>query len=242
MENRKIVLFDRRGCGSLITGISDAQDRKAHAIRYLDIDDYDLWSEIPVYGAGSTWAQFKDAVYQLYPGSQDTDRYSLSDLESLIKQGPSLIKSKGDFGTFYRQFIHDTTWLKTKNRANDFTISQALIQSLPATVHQKVVSRLAIKLPDHHPDNVYPVSDLHDAITFCLHGTSLSPILAIPTPSTPVKVEKTEDALAKALVSMTEKNNQLLTTLTSFLQTSTVSASSSNVPRAAPANSDFSRA
>ena len=102
------------------------------------------------FGAGSSWVQFKDVVYQLYPSSQDPDRYSLSDLESLIKQGPTLIKSKGNFGTFYRQFIHITTWLKTKNWANDFTISQVLIQSLPATVLQKVISRLTIKLPDHH--------------------------------------------------------------------------------------------
>ena len=81
-----------------------------------------------------------------------------------------------------------------------------------------------------------------EAITFCLHGTSLSPIPAIPTPSAPVKVEKTEDALAKALISMTGKNDQLLMTLTSFLQTSMVSASSSNVPHMVPANSDFLRA
>ena len=134
------------------------------------------------------------------------------------------------------------TWLKTKNRALDFTILQALIQSLLASVHQKVISRLAIKLPDHHPDDAYPVSDLHEAITFCLHITSLSPIPAIPTLSAPVKVEKMEDALTKALVSMTEKNNQLLTTLTSFLQTSTISGLSPNVPCVVPANSDFSRA
>ena len=97
-------------------------------------------------------------------------------------------------------------------------------------------------MPDHHPNDAYLISDLHEAITFCLHGTSLNPFPAIPTPSAPVKMEKMEDALAKALVSMTEKNNQLLTTLTSFLQTSTVSGSSSNVPCVAPANSNFSRA
>ena len=170
--------------------ISDDQDRKAHAIRYLDIDDYDLWSEIPEFGTGSSWIQFKDTIYQLYLGSQDTDHYSLSDLESLVKQDPTLIKSKGNFGTFYQQFIHITTWLKSKNWANNFTISQVLVQSLLASVRQKVISRLTIKLPDHHPNDAYPVSDLHEAITFCLHGTSLSPILAIPTLSAPIKVEK----------------------------------------------------
>ena len=57
------------------TGTSTDQEKKEWALFYLPVAVMDDWEMLPEYKAlNKTWDDFKQAVEQLYPGSQAADR------------------------------------------------------------------------------------------------------------------------------------------------------------------------
>ncbi|KAG5649296.1 hypothetical protein H0H81_004788 [Sphagnurus paluster] len=51
--------------------INDDQQKKQHAIRYLNHPVSGLWSALPSYAAASTYEEWKTAIRKLYPGTSE---------------------------------------------------------------------------------------------------------------------------------------------------------------------------
>jgi hypothetical protein len=64
--------------------VADDQTKKSYACRYLDVDSTKLWELLPEFQATSTYSRFIEAVYKLYPGSEDERKWSIADMDNLV--------------------------------------------------------------------------------------------------------------------------------------------------------------
>ena len=98
-----------------------------------------------------------------------------------------------------------TTFLIAKNRISAAEQSRAFARGFPQKLWTKVAHRLQLKFPNHFPDNLYTLEQIHNAVWFILHGTaSLSLALddtRTPTPTT-APVAKTEPTELTTLIDM----------------------------------------
>ena len=93
------------------------------------------------------------------------------------------------------------------------------ISGFPQKLWAKVAHRLQLKFPDHFPDDLYTLEQIHDAAWFILHGTaSLSLTLndthtPAPTMASVAKAEPTELAM---LIDMMKQAISKLSTLSAL--------------------------
>ncbi|KAF7314134.1 hypothetical protein HMN09_00572600 [Mycena chlorophos] len=155
--------------------VTDNAQKKAHATRFLEVDDQDIWESLPEFTtANKTWDEFKTAVTKLYPGSDKERKFSMNDLDALIgEQGRLGILSRGEYGEFYRQFLLITAHLIAKNRLSSAEQSRAFRRAMiSVSLWDAIHRRLQIKKPDVHPDDPYDIADMNEAAEFVLAGTS----------------------------------------------------------------------
>ncbi|KAF8221059.1 hypothetical protein L208DRAFT_1330261 [Tricholoma matsutake] len=188
--------------------VTNSEDMKKHACRYLDIDTSKLWESIPEYDAGISFQNFRIAIHQLYPGSKDDRKWSISDMDKLVGEQLHIgIYNASNLGLYYRSFYNITKFLSTKGRISDAEQSRAFVQGFQPGLWARITRRLELKFPDHCPDDPYPLDDIHAAAKFVLAGSisSDSTLLlsahssapsAIPTTSTSMPQIKSEDLMA----------------------------------------------
>ena len=153
--------------------VVDDQAKKQYACRYLDIDSAELWESLPEYQAMNTFAQFVTAVYKLYPGSEDERKWSIADMDKLVGEQLRIgIYDTNDLGNYYRAFFAIMQFLRSKNRLSEAEQSRAFVRGFQPDLWNRVVRRLELKLPDHFPDDPYPLDEIHAAAQFVLHGTN----------------------------------------------------------------------
>ena len=113
---------------------------KQHALQFVDCDTMELWEILPEFADATTsYQQFVDTVYKLYPGS-DTERcWSIGDMEKLVGEASRVgISSLADLGKYHREFIAMATFLITKNRISAAEQSQAFAHGFPQKLWTKV--------------------------------------------------------------------------------------------------------
>jgi hypothetical protein len=210
-------------------GVATDVEKKSHTIRYVDVDTADLWESLPMFAPPNTYAVFIAALYNLYPGSEDERKWSVTDLDTLI--GAQLREGIQDLhalGEYYRAFYAITQFLRAKNRFSEPEQSRAFVRGFQPGQWAAIQNRLNIKFPDHYPDDPYPLEDINNAAKFVLYGTSpnsfhasssAAPAASSSTPAV-VPVVKTED---------------LTSFLTQFTQTLIAALGPrDNAPRSAP--------
>jgi len=131
----------------------------------------------------------------------------------------------GDLGEYHRQFLAITTFLIGKTRLSTAEQSRAFARGFQAELWSRISQRLQLKLPDHFPDDPYPLEAIHEAAQYVLHGTTSALLLTTnPTtttqPNTIKAKVKTQDLAAmfehitetfvKALGSQ-QQNNRMIT-------------------------------
>ena len=80
--------------------------------------------------------------------------------------------------------LHMTTFLIMKNCISTAEQSQAFAQGFPQKLWTKVAHQLQLKFPNHFPDDLYTLEQIHDAVRFILHRT-MSLSLALDDTYTP---------------------------------------------------------
>jgi hypothetical protein len=93
-----------------------------------------------------------------------------------------------DLGNYYRVFYTITQFLLTKNCISKAEQSRAFTRRFQLDLWCRISRRLEIKLPNHDPDNFYPLFEINEAAKHVLHGTSqnsfLQPSITSTTPPT----------------------------------------------------------
>src|SRR4030095_10029178 len=128
-----------------------------------------------------------------------------------------------ELGSFYREFKRMADSLMGENRLTTHDWERLYLVGFGDITRRRIEHRLSIKLPDHHPDDVYDMAHVHEAATWLLshtesriqapgplHGSistvpgSVTPSIPIATPpaseSPKVKAEDTE--ITKVLQNM----------------------------------------
>jgi hypothetical protein len=166
--------------------VTTDQSKKQHACRYADVDTSELWEALPACTDNTkTYDEFKAEVLALYPGAEEERKWSVTDMDALIGERSRLgIISLSDLGDYYRQFLAITTFLRSKTRLSDAEQSRAFVRGFQPELWARISQRLQLKLPDHFPDDPYPLEAIHSAARYVLHGTpSTVLLLANPTPA-----------------------------------------------------------
>jgi hypothetical protein len=148
-------------------------EKKKHTIRYVDIDTADLWESLPEYANTITYTVFVAVLYKLYPRSEDERKWSIADMDTLV--GAQLCEGIPDLhtlGEYYRTFLAITQFLHTKNRISEAEQSRMFVHRFQPQRWAAIQNRLNIKFPDHYPDDLYPLEDIHEAAKLVLYGTS----------------------------------------------------------------------
>lgn len=170
----------------VIAGVTDEQEKKKYAIKYVEVDVAEDWEQLPSYTAPETYADFKKSVLALYPGAGDVRKYTNADatlhVEKWAKQG---VKTLGDWAEFIRYYRTVSTWLCSQQKmslSEQSKLAALVISTLPSQIRADVRSYLLVKQPDVHPDDGYSLASIDAAVRHQLHGTSSS---VSPTPVTP---------------------------------------------------------
>jgi hypothetical protein len=93
-----------------------------------------------------------------------------------------------DFGNYYWVFYTIIQFLLTKNWIFEAEQSWAFIRGFQLDLWHWISRRLEIKLPNHDPNDFYPLFEINEAAKHVLHGTSqnsfLQPSVTLTAPPT----------------------------------------------------------
>jgi hypothetical protein len=155
------------------SNVTDPTEQKKHAIRFLKIDESELWMSRPGYTPPTTtYEDFKKQVIALYPGADEERKYTRADMTALMGERVNLgVNHLGELGEYFRSFLQITTYLVGKNRISESEQSRAFLNGFQAPMHDKIMTRLQVKFPDHILDDPYKLADIYDAAHFVLRGT-----------------------------------------------------------------------
>jgi hypothetical protein len=90
-------------------GLTDSNQMKTHACRYINIDTAKLWESLPEFAAGTLHNAFKTAIHKLYPGLENDCKWSIADMDKLV--GEQLwvgIFDVSNLGMYYHSFYNIT--------------------------------------------------------------------------------------------------------------------------------------
>src|ERR1700721_1377461 len=185
------------------SNVTQHQEKKCAARRYVDINTSDLWESLSEYQSPYSWDQFVAAVYKLYPGSEDDRRWSIADMEKLIgEQLRSGIPDVYSLGAYHRAFLAITQFLCSKHRLSRSEQSRAFIRGFQPSLWSRIAYCLELKYPDHYPDDPYPLSGIYEAAAQVLRRSMItaapSALSTVPalTPAPRSKDIESEDLAA----------------------------------------------
>ncbi|KAG5731785.1 hypothetical protein E4T56_gene1558 [Termitomyces sp. T112] len=167
--------------------------------------------------------KWKAAVLRLYPGTDASARYNLGDLEQLVNQTfNSSLATLGRFSDYYRDFQCIARWLLANGKLYRNEEHHLFQQGIPTLLWSKIIHRLKITLPNHHPEDPYEVDQVFEGTKWVLKGTDTSTTKTSnstsgihmslpPAPSPAPKQETLELATTTAIVSALECLEALFT-------------------------------
>ncbi|EED82441.1 predicted protein [Postia placenta Mad-698-R] len=138
--------------------ITDDTAKKQWAVRYPSIDVADLWETIESFiDVTKSYNDWKADVRALYPGADDTRKWSLADMDQLIGERARIgIHNAADLGCYYRDFMAITKHLIAQNRLSPIEQSRAFLRGFQPALLTWLETRLHLKHPDHYADDPSP--------------------------------------------------------------------------------------
>ncbi|KAG6894354.1 hypothetical protein C0992_006465 [Termitomyces sp. T32_za158] len=194
-------------------GVTDHTQMKEYAARYVSYNTANIWTGLAEFSAlmaapgdqapvGAKYETWKAAIICLYPGAEESTKYTVSDLQKFVQDTfNNGIYTIGDLSTYYWNFTHIA----------------------------RIASRLEVFFTNHHPKEPYDVEAVFEVGKWKLHGTdtaisslnvgaahsshstmpgiiptsgaSITPLLTSPPVADYVKKEEVDAAIAAAVSS-----------------------------------------
>ncbi|KAJ3555802.1 hypothetical protein NP233_g12120 [Leucocoprinus birnbaumii] len=153
-----------------------------HTLRYLETNDYDIWASQPS-SNGDDWLRFKADITALYPGSEESARYTVTDLENFVETNATVpIQDRLRFGEYYRTFVTIATYLIGRGLISLRERNRYFMSGFDITFRQQLRNQLRMQNPLHPLDEPWDISTVERAARFLLEGTSTTTILSLTTP------------------------------------------------------------
>jgi len=152
--------------------ITSTYDCKVQAVCYLDAVLHRVWHGTEAFESDITsWEEFKDKIYKLYPGSGSEQHINLSDILSLVDTNAyASYPNEKELGAYYRRLLSDTTMMIHRNWMTPHEQSLIYLCRLPDLLHQQTTWRYHMKNLDRHPEDLPPIAELYKASAFCILG------------------------------------------------------------------------
>jgi hypothetical protein len=149
---------------------------KRHTLRYVDFETEELWRAIPEFADPVMgYDDFKAGILGLYPDTSEDDRYSLSDIDTLIGERRRLgINSVDDMVDFNTRFLKTTSWLIDRGQLSDLEQRHSYIRAFPPSLLRSILTRLQIKFPRMPRDEPHKISNVYKAVLFVLRSKPAS--------------------------------------------------------------------
>jgi hypothetical protein len=146
------------------------EEKKEFATSYVRSEVAETWEAIPEFsGADFTFEQFKDRLFKLY--NQSTLCYILSDLDRLVGERQRLgMRSLQDLSEFHLRFNAIASFLTKNELLASRERSQSYLRVFEEALQNKILMRLQILLPNHHPSLPYQINEIYNAAKWVLQG------------------------------------------------------------------------
>lgn len=172
--------------------ISDNQLMKRWTCRYEPLEHTDRWKNTPKYSDPSTtFAEFKAAIFALYPGADGKQTYVVEDLELLVDYWRARgVRSASDYSEFYQNYSEIATTLVKDRFIGERDSASYIYRALSDAQVNEIQAYLRLKHPDQRHGHDF--SEIHEAALWFFedarpHAESLrSPSSSIATPPTPL--------------------------------------------------------
>jgi hypothetical protein len=154
--------------------VASEKEKKELALRYLDLDTADVWETLDEYDAVTkSYEEFKNAVLELYPGSEKTRRWTEEDLDRLTEAySRNGIESLGDLAEYHRMFIIIAKTLVKDDIINKNQRNKRFATGFQRALWEKIHTRLQIKDADHDMTKAWEMTEVWKAALVVLTGTT----------------------------------------------------------------------
>jgi hypothetical protein len=140
------------------------------SLRYLDIDEEQLWSRKKT--PGMTFRAFKDAIVKLYPGADGDKMYTWQDLKEVLRVAQQKSPANRDeLGQYTRDFQRITDFLKSKSKISDREIDEQFMRGIHPDFRLRVLARLQVVRSGQPSDEPYPMAHVIEAAEWAINGT-----------------------------------------------------------------------
>jgi len=197
-------------------------EKKKFAVSFVEYEVADAWEALDEYSSLIiSYDDFKSRLMEIY--NQVSLRYILADLDRLVGERQRIgIKNLQDLADFHLRFHAIASYLLTNQLISAREQSQVYIRMFDKTLSTRIMTRLQIKLPEHHPAMPYKINDICEAAKWVLqgippsfHGAEVLPTSTVATTigheSGYVKTEQLNtlfSEFAKTIVSAMNTTNQ----------------------------------
>jgi hypothetical protein len=172
------------------------KDKKDYATSYVRSELADSWEAIPEFAA--TYEEFRDRLFEIY--NQVSLKFILSDLDRLIGERQRIgMKSLQDLSEFHMRFYAISSYLMTNQLLSSREQSQSYLRVFDESLQSRILMRLQIKFPNHHPSLPYKLDEIYDAAKWILQEapTSFGTPRASATPSVDIAAAPPRDDFVK---------------------------------------------
>ncbi|PPQ88120.1 hypothetical protein CVT24_000301, partial [Panaeolus cyanescens] len=156
--------------------ITDELEKIKAAVRYVDVDVSLLWRTAASYSAvPASYEAFKTEVIGFYPDADISNMFTIGELLNLVSQTRNTgIHSVSEAGEYHRKFMSIAAFLKSKGRLSELEANREFVRGYQEDLWNRISVRLQLTDQDHHPDDPWPVAEVHKAACFLLRGTSVT--------------------------------------------------------------------
>ncbi|KAF6741667.1 hypothetical protein DFP72DRAFT_861731 [Ephemerocybe angulata] len=118
-----------------------------------------------------SWRAFRKLIVDNTPGAGDDRRHTKSELDLLVaKFSARPMRTHGEFNEYWQRFYPIATYLHKAGRLSNEDRSRRFLQGLPLNLQRRVRAQLRNEYPKHHPEDLFTVKEIYDAINFVLTG------------------------------------------------------------------------
>lgn len=134
-----------------------------HTIRYLDGEDYDVWNSCPA-ARGQDWEDFRRRITDMYPGAEDENQYSVTDLEIYVENQATVpMNDQNHFGDYYRKFIVKANWLIDRRYLSRRERDKLFLAGFHIDFRNQLRTQLRLQDPRHPLTEPWYISEVEQA-------------------------------------------------------------------------------
>ncbi|KAG6883682.1 hypothetical protein C0992_008136 [Termitomyces sp. T32_za158] len=164
-------------------GVTDHTQMKEYAACYVAYDTADIWTGLAEFStpvaapgdqvpAGTNYETWKVAIICLYPGAEESTKYTVSDLQKFVQDTfNNGIYTIGDLSMYYRNFTCIARWLVQNGKLYRNEEHRLFQQGFPTLLWVRIASRLEVVFTDHHLEEPYDVEAVFEAGKWKLYRT-----------------------------------------------------------------------